>query len=266
MARRRGPILVLVSLVLALLAAWVANTWLSVRSAAKTGPTAESVVTAALDMPLGTRIKAEQVAVIEVPPGTAPKGSFQRVDEVIGQVTSTAVVSGEILLAQRLSASDQGSALASVVDRNMRAVTVRVDDMVGVSGFLEPGNRVDVIATKTEQGSGQVRATTILSNIKVIAADQTQPQDRSQPVVVRAVTLMVSPSDAELLLRGRAAGQIQLTLRNPLDQSDARTREPQPEPVKVVQAKPKVARVSAPEIMVIRGTQLGAASQKPSPN
>jgi pilus assembly protein CpaB len=264
MARRRGPILVLVSLVLAALAAWVANAWLSMRAAEKTEPVPEAVVIAAVDMPLGTRIKAGQVAVKEVPPGTGPKGSFERTDEVIGKVTSTAVVGGEILLAQRLADSDRGSALASVVDKNMRAVTVRVDDMVGVSGFLEPGNRVDVIATKTEPGSGQVRAMTILSNIKVIAVDQTTPQDRNQPAVVHAVTLMVSPTDAELLLKGRAAGQIQLTLRNPLDQSDARTREPQAEPVKVVQAKPKVVRVQAPEIMVIRGTQLGAAAQTPN--
>jgi pilus assembly protein CpaB len=267
MARRRGPILVLVSLLLAVLAAWVANGWLSMRAAAKTGPEPEPVVTAASDMPLGTRIKAEQLVVIEVPPGTAPKGSFQHIDQVVGKVTSTAVVGGEILLAQRLATSDKGSALASVVDKNMRAVTVRVDDMVGVSGFLVPGNRVDVIATKTEPGSGQVRATTILSNVKVIAVDQTTPQDPNQPAVVHAVTLMVTPSDAELLLKGRTAGQIQLTLRNPLDQSDARTREPQPEPVKVAAPKPKLAvKASEPEIMVIRGTQLAAASQKQRQN
>ncbi len=262
MARRRGPILVLVSLVLALFAAWVANAWLALRATPKAGPVPEPVVTATIDMPLGTKIKPEQVVVIGVTPGTAPKGSFQHVDEVIGKVTSAAVVSGEILLAQRLTGSNKGSALASIVDKNMRAVTVRVDDMVGVSGFLVPGNRVDVIATKTESGSGQVRAITILSNIKVIAVDQTTPQDRNQPVVVHAVTLMVTPSDAELLLKGRTAGQIQLTLRNPLDQSDARTREPAPEPVKVVQAKPRVAKVAAPEIMVIRGTEFGTASQK----
>ncbi len=262
MARRRGPILVLISLLLAFLAAWVANAWLSMRAAAKVGPEPEPVVTAATEMPLGTKIKDEQLVVIEVPPGTAPKGSFHRTTDVVGKVTSTSVVSGEILLKERLATSDKGSALASVVDRNMRAVTVRVDDMVGVSGFLVPGNRVDVIATKTEPGGGQVHATTILSNIKVIAVDQTTPQDPNQPVVVRAVTVMVSPADAELLLKGRTAGQIQLTLRNPLDQSDARTKEPPPQPVKVAQqAKPRSA---GPEITVIRGTQVGGPTQKPN--
>jgi pilus assembly protein CpaB len=259
MARRRGPILVVISLLLAVLAAWVANAWLTMRASAKIGPPPEAVVTAAADLPLGTKIKPEQVNVIEVPPGTAPKGSFQHVADVLGKVTSTAVVAGEILLQERLAGTGKGSALASVVDKNMRAVTVRIDDLVGVSGFIVAGNRVDVIATRSESG-GQVRASTILSNVKVIAVDQSTPQDPNQPVVVHAVTLMVSPSDAELLLKGKTAGQIQLTLRNPLDQSDARTREP--EPVKPPPPKPKLVKVSAPEIMIIRGTDVGNQSQK----
>jgi pilus assembly protein CpaB len=267
MARRRGPILVVISLILAVLAAWVANAWLAMRAAATVGPPPQPVVTAAVDMPLGTKIKAEQLVTIEIPPETVPKGSFHSAGEVVGKVTSTAVVSGEILLEQRLADSNKGSALASVVDKNMRAVTVRVDDMVGVNGFLVPGNRVDVIATRADPSSGQVRAMTILSNIKVIAVDQTKPQDPNQPVVVRAVTLMVTPADAELLLKGKTAGQVQLTLRNPLDQSDARTKEPQPEPPKVVQqAKPKIVKSTGPEITVIRGTDVGHPNQKPIPN
>jgi pilus assembly protein CpaB len=262
MARRRGPLLVVISLVLALFAAWVANNWLSMRASAKVGPAPEKVVIAAVDMPLGTKIEEQQLAMIEVLPGTSPKGAFHRFADVVGKVTSTAVVGGEILLSRRLASTGKGSALASVVEKNMRAVTVRVDDMVGISGFLAPGNRVDVIATKTDPGSAQVHATTILSNVKVIAVDQTNPQDPNQPVVVHAVTLVVTPADAELLLKGRTAGQIQLTLRNPLDQSDARTREPQPPAEKVAQqVKPKVVRAPTPEITVIRGTQVAHTTQ-----
>jgi pilus assembly protein CpaB len=263
MARRRGPILVVISLVLAVLAAYVANAWLVMRASAKTGPAPEPVVTAAVDMPLGTRLKEDQLLVIQVPPGTAPKGSFQRPSDLVGKVTSTAVVGGEILLDSRL-AMGKGSTLSSIVDKNMRAVTVRVDDMVGVSGFMAPGNRVDVISTKSEPGGGQVRATTILSNVKVIAVDQTAPMDPNQPVVVHAVTLMVTPPDAELLFRGRASGQIQLTLRNPLDQSDTRTKEPLV--AKIEPPKPKVAKASPPAITIIRGTEVGAATQKTTAN
>jgi pilus assembly protein CpaB len=264
MARRRGPILVVISLVMAVLAAWVANSWLAMRAAAKVGPEPEPVVTAAVDMPLGTKLKEQQLVIFEVPPGTAPKGSFHKAAEVVGKVTSTAVVAGEILLEQRLTGSGKGSALASVVDKNMRAVTVRVDDLVGVTGFLVAGNRVDVIATKADQGGGQIRASTILSNVKVIAVDQTTPQDPNQPVVVHAVTLMVTPADAELLFKGKASGQIQLTLRNPFDQSDTRTKEPPP-PIKEP-PKPKLVKVAAPQVTVIRGTDVGSVPQKAATN
>jgi pilus assembly protein CpaB len=258
MARRRGPILIAISLLLALLAAWIANAWLAMRANAKIGPAPEPVVTAAVDMPLGTKLKAEQLVVIQVPPGTAPKGSFQRTTDLVDKVTATSVVAGEILLEPRL-ATGKGSALAQIVDKNMRAVTVRVDDMVGVSGFLAPGNRVDVISTRQEPGTSGVRALTILSNVKVIAVDQTAPLDPNQPSVVHAVTLMVTPADAEVLFKGRASGMLQLTLRNPLDQSDTRTKEPAP--IKVVEPpKPKVVKAE-PQIMVIRGTDVGSTSQ-----
>jgi pilus assembly protein CpaB len=263
MARRRGPILVVISLVLALFAAWVANNWLSMRASAKIGPAAEKVVTAAVDMPLGTKIDEDQLALIEVLPGAAPKGAYHLIADVVGKVTSTPVLAGEILLAPRLASSGKGSALASIVDKNMRAVTIRVDDMVGTTGFMAPGNRVDVITTASYNGG--VHALTILSNVKVIAVDQSTPQDPSLPSVVHAVTLMVTPADAELLMKARSAGQLQLTLRNPLDQSDARSKLPsEPEPVKVVQVKKVVKVAPAPEITVIRGTEVKHTAQQTS--
>jgi pilus assembly protein CpaB len=137
----------------------------------------------------------------------------------------------------------------------MRAVTVRVDDVVGVAGFLLPGNRVDVIATEKDSLGTQVRASTILSNVKVLAVDQTASSDNNQPVVVHAVTLEVTPLDAEILLKGKTAGAIQLTLRNPLDESDART--PPPAAPKALAVKvPMPVKPLAPEVMVLRGTQL----------
>jgi pilus assembly protein CpaB len=258
MVRRRGPLLLMISLLLAGFAAWVANNWLAARAAAKPAPTQEQVVTAAIDIPLGTKIEERHLALIEMMPGNAPKGSFHSYADVVGKVSSSSVISGEILLAPRLADSGGGSALASVVDKNMRAVTVRVDDVVGVAGFLLPGNRVDVIATDRDGLGAQVHAKTILSNVKVLAVDQSAAADSNQPVVVRAVTLEVTPGDAEILLKGKTAGSIQLTLRNPLDESDARSKEPLPAPAKVVTVRVPVAvRTSAaPEITVIRGTQV----------
>ena len=257
MARRRGPLLLLISLLLAALAAWVANNWLSARAVAKPAPDQEQSVAAAMDIPLGTRIEQRHLAMIDMIPGKAPKGSFHKYEDVLGKVTSSAVLSGEILLAPRLADSGGGSALAAVVDKNMRAVTVRVDDVVGVAGFLLPGNRVDVIATEKDGLGNQVHAATILSNVRVLAVDQTASSDNNQPVVVHAVTLEVTPTDAEILLKGKTAGSIQLTLRNPLDESDARTRQPPPEPPKVMKVKlPAPPRQLGPEVTVIRGTQV----------
>jgi len=263
MARRRGPLLIVISLVLAMMAAWVANNWLSMRASAKVGPAEEKVVTAAVDMPLGTKIEEDQLALIDVLPGTAPKGAYHLIADVAGKVTATPVLAGEILLAPRLASGGKGSALASIVDKNMRAVTIKVDEMVGTAGFMMPGNRVDVIAAAAYNGAAH--AYTILSNVKVIAVDQTTPQDPSQPSVVHAVTLMVTPADAELLMKARTGAQLQITLRNPLDQSDARSKLPQEaEPVKVVQVK-KVVRVApAPEITVIRGTDVKHTAQQPA--
>ena len=255
MVRRRGPLLLMSSLLLAALAAWVANQWLAARAVAAPAPAQEQVVVAAIDIPLGTKIEERHVSAISMLPGQAPKGSFHTYADVLGKVASSSLISGEIVLAPRLADSGGGSSLASVVDKTMRAVTVRVDDVVGVAGFLLPGNRVDVIATEKDGLGTQVRASTILSNVKVLAVDQTASSDNNQPVVVHAVTLEVTPADAEILLKGKTAGAIQLTLRNPLDESDARTPRPEPPKPAAVRA-PMPVKPVAPEIMVLRGTQL----------
>ena len=147
MVRRRGPLLLMISLLLAALAAWVANQWLAARVVAAPAPAQEQVVVAAIEIPLGTKIEERHLSAISMLPGQAPKGSFHNASDVLGKVASSSIISGEILLAPRLADSGGGSSLASVVDKTMRAVTVRVDDVVGVAGFLLPGNRVDVIAT-----------------------------------------------------------------------------------------------------------------------
>jgi pilus assembly protein CpaB len=93
-----------------------------------------------------------------------------------------------------------------------------VDDVVGVGGFLLPGNRVDVLATKTTSaGSNSATSRTILENLRVLAVDQTAGTDKTQPVVVRAVTLEMSASEAEALVTAQTEGKLQLALRNPLN-------------------------------------------------
>ena len=271
MARRRGPLLLMISLLLAVFAAWVANNWIKARANSTPAAPMDHVITAAIDIPLGTKIEQRHLSMIDMIAGKTPSGSFHEYADVIGKVTSSGVIAGEILLAPRLAESGAGSALAAVVATNMRAVTVRVDDVVGVAGFLLPGNHVDIIETERDNLGNKVKAQTILSNVKVLAVDQTAASDSSQPMVVRAVTLEVTPADAEVLLKGKTAGSIQLALRNPLDESDTRTKPPEEPraPVKVAYIRVPVAPPkAAPEIVVIRGTEIshGPAGQSRDTN
>ncbi|HEY1313359.1 MAG TPA: Flp pilus assembly protein CpaB [Steroidobacteraceae bacterium] len=246
--------LIATSLLLAGSAAWMANRWLAARAAP--APVVNvHILASAMNLPVGTKIDSKQVKVMEVLPGEEPAGAFHDLKEIEGKVTVANVSAGQLLLAP-MFIKEGDSALAAVVGRDKRAVTVRVDDVVGVAGFLMPGNRVDVVATHKDDKTGAMTSETILSDIKVLAVDQTTAVNSNEPVVVHAVTLEVTPSDGETLLMGKAEGSIQLALRNPLDKGDARHKPPPP---KIVAKAPVVVR--DPAIMVIRGTLVGRDSQ-----
>ncbi len=250
--RGRGALLILVSLLLAGGAAWVANNWVIARNKApeKLQPGTASVLVAAIEIPFGTRIEARHVQVIQMLAGTAPKGAFGKVEEIEGRVSRAAMLPGEILLAERFATAGEGSTLAAVVGENMRAVSIRVDDVAGVAGFLLPGNRVDVISAYREER--ETRSETVVQNVRVLAVDQTAATDRAEPVVVRAVTLEVSPADAELLIEAKQRGSLQLALRNPLDQDVKHKPAPvvAKAPVKLGPPRP------APGVTIIRGTHV----------
>jgi pilus assembly protein CpaB len=260
MARKRSTILILLSLVLGVGAVWVANSWVAARTAARPAAQQASVVVAAMDVPFGTKLEARHLKTMEVVPGHEPSGSFHEVKDVEGKVTTAAMLTGEIVLRGRLVDSTAGSALAAIVDKSMRAVTVRVDDVVGVAGFLLPGNRVDVVAARKEKE--RYVTETILFNLPVLAVDQTASTDKNEPVVVRAVTLQMTPAQAETLVRGRAEGTIQLTLRNPLDDAlpVAPPTKPAPPPQRL--AARYTPAPKAPEIQIIRGTQVRSSEAK----
>ncbi len=243
MARRTGPLLIFASLVLAGGAAWLANRWVNTGASPTT-----HVLTAAMDLPLGTKIEARHLSQMETITGKEPAGSYHELREIEGKVSKALIISGQILMAPMFVEAGQGSSLAAVVATNKRAVTVRVDDVVGVAGFLLPGNRVDVVATR-KLDNGDTVSDTILSNVKVLAVDQTAASNSSEPVVVRAVTLEVTPKEAEILLKGKSAGSIQLTLRNPLDESDARHKQV------AVKVRSSLPPPSA-GVTVIRGTRM----------
>jgi pilus assembly protein CpaB len=261
MARVRGPILIVSSLLLACGAAWMANKWIAARAAPIRVAATTLVLTAAIDLPLGTTISTRHVRSIEMIPGQEPAGTFHDEHEIDGKVTSVNVQAGQLLMASMFAKQGE-TALAANVEKNKRAVTVRVDDVVGVAGFLLPGSHVDVVATRKDDRTSVVTSDTILSNVKVLAVDQTAATNSNEPVVVRAVTLEVTPLEAELLLKGKAAGSIQLALRNPLDDGDARHTESEPIKIKAQLPQHVAAPVRDPTITIIRGTSVAQQAER----
>jgi pilus assembly protein CpaB len=255
MPKRRGLVLIALSLLMAIGAAYVANEWVI----AKVMPTPEEaenrqqVIAAAISIPFATKVEARHLKFVDLQEDLAPEGFYTATDQVLGMVSTTAIPRGEILVAERFRAHSAGSTLAALVNTDMRAVTVRVDDVVGVAGFLLPGNRVDVLASR-KQTNKRAETETILRNIKVLAVDQTAAADTNEPVIVRAVTLEMLPRQAEELFRARTEGSIQLTLRNPLAKEIE--APPPPPPRVVVRQAPRPRPAPPTEVMVIRGTSV----------
>ena len=262
MVKRRGIVLVFLSLLMAVGAAFVANKWIDARVMPAQDNTlnSASVVAAAMSIPFATKVEERHLKLVEMPQGLTPDGFFKSIDEVIGKVSTTNISRGEILVTERFRTHTTGSTLAALVNPNMRAVTVRVDDVIGVAGFLLPGNTVDILASR-RNGQNRAITETILKNIKVLAVDQTAAAESNEPVIVRAVTLEMLPRQAEILFQARTEGKIQLTLRNPLEAEPE--VKPPPRKKRVVARRAPVKRKAAlPEVTVIRGTSVDKTKTK----
>jgi pilus assembly protein CpaB len=220
---RRSLLMIFISLALATAAALLASNWMLDRAelAQSQRPTTQGLMIASRDLSAGTRLESDDVQAMQVVTADRPMGSFISKDEIVGQIVTTELRAGELVLAPHLSEDVEGSALAALLSPNMRAVAVRVDDVVGVAGFILPGNHVDVIATRDD--GRQTVAQTLLSNVRVLAVDQQASADPTTPQVVRAVTLEVTPQGAEAIARARHQGQLQLSLRHPRDGRDGPT-------------------------------------------
>jgi pilus assembly protein CpaB len=235
-----------ISLVMGLGAAWMADSWLSARLNASPDDNLRSVVVATVEIPFGQMVEAQQVTTMRMPMDTIPDDAFDSTDKAVGKIATFDILKGDIMRGARLSEHLGGSTLASLIATDKRAISVRVDDVVGVGGFLLPGNRVDVLATKKTDGAGNNAVSrTILENLRVLAVDQTAGTDKTQPVVVRAVTLEMTTAEAETLVTAQTEGKLQLTLRNPLnDQKKIATVAPAPAaPVMAMAAAPAPKRV-----------------------
>lgn len=258
MLRRRGFTLIILSLAFALGAAWIARGWMQARLNGGHADAGMQTVVAATEIPFGLKVEARHLRVITLPTGTAIGDHFSSIDEVVGLVALEKVVPGEILLKQQFAKNSGGSTLAALLPPTMRAMTVPVNDVVGVAGFLLPGNRVDVVEARMVDQ--RAITDTVLRDLLVLAVDQTDSRDKTAPEVVRAVTVEVSPPQAEVLVKAMTEGKIQLTLRSPMaaDISEPQPAPaPPPPPTKVIRhSRAPVVRAVNDAVTIIRGTDV----------
>ena len=189
-------------------------------------PEGTQVVVAGRDLPSGTMLTREDLELIDWPSRNVPEGFFSQVGEVIGRGVIGNVHQNEPLLAAKLASKEAGGGLPITIPAGLRAVSVEVDEVVGVAGFVLPGTRVDVLATVMPNNNRSETTTRIiLQKIPVLTADQSfQTDPAGDPVLVTVVTLLVRPDEAEALTLASTEGQIQLALRNTLDVDSVSTR------------------------------------------
>jgi pilus assembly protein CpaB len=232
------------------------------------GIAAGKVVVAAVDVEPGSRIKPEMLAIVDWPSGSVPPGAFTKTDALNDRVVRAGLVRGEALVERKLMPAGAQGGLSAVISEGKRAMTVRVNDVVGVAGFALPGTYVDVMVNaQQDRGRGESPipvSVTVLENVLVLAVAQEAGRDETKPKVVSAVTLELTPADAERLDLARSVGTLSLVLRNQLDKAQAsspgiskdalfrglqQVAAPAPQVVKVVEQKAaprKVVTVSAP--------------------
>jgi pilus assembly protein CpaB len=184
-----------------------------------------TAVVASRDLPAGSVIGREDVKTVSWPGSAVPQGFATEAGDVVGRGLITEVRQNEPLLDWKLAQREAGGGLSITIPEGMRAVSVRVDEVVGVAGFVLPGTRVDVLVTVVPSSDRMQSITrTILTNIRTLAADQRYQQDiEGEPRYVTVVTLLVTPEQAETLTLAATEGRIQLALRNALDASETVT-------------------------------------------
>lgn len=210
-----------------LLAGYVALVYVSEEPAPLEAATpSRTVVVANRTLPAGSIVRREDVKTVGWPGSAVPEGFAIQAGDVVGRGVIVEVRENEPLLDWKLAQREAGGGLSITIPEGMRAVSVRVDEVVGVAGFVLPGTRVDVLVT-VMPGTDRTQTTTriILQNVRALAADQQYQQDTDgEPRYVTVVTLLVTPEDAEALTLAATEGRIQLALRNILDADQTVTR------------------------------------------
>jgi pilus assembly protein CpaB len=210
----------LVAIVIASACCWLVYRIVNVKMSTAKPLSTTIVIAASKDIPLGAVLTTPDLTTMTLS-GTPPKGAILKQEDAVGRGVITNISQGEPILDSQLASLGSGGGLAPTIPQGMRACAVRVDEVVGVAGFVTPGMRVDVLASGNPPGEGQnegVVTETILQNIQVLSAGTDIQRDQEgKPLQVQVVNLLVTPEQAELLSLAANSLKIQLVLRNPLD-------------------------------------------------
>jgi pilus assembly protein CpaB len=190
----------------------------------------QQVVVAATDLQIGSSLDEHSVRVIDWPANAVPKNAISSPGDVIGRGLVMPVLENEPILPTTLAPKDAGAGLPPAIPQGLRALSVRVNEVIGVAGYVLPGTHVDVVATVNPgEKQGDITSKVILTNVLVLAAGTKMEHDAdNKPMAVNVVTLLVNPDEAERLTLAAGEGKIQLALRNPLDKEAPMTRGVRP--------------------------------------
>lgn len=267
MRRIRPLLMVLSSLGLGLLAMAAAAQWLRERSELHTEP----VLVLARDLEAGTRLTPDMLEVVRWPRESGLSQPLRSPEQAQQRVLAVRMLRGEPLLPARLAPQGETGGLSAVLQPGQRAVTVKVNEVVGVAGFALPGHYVDVMVHTTDT-QNQPISRIVLERIQVLAVAQDVTPQENKPRVVNAVTLLVTPEQAERMDLARSVGQLSLVLRNQIDLAQVSTQGARKQdmlpaataPVAPAMARPPVRRqpqaapeppAAAPTPEILRGAQ-----------
>ena len=233
------------------------------------------LVVAKNELPIGAMLTSEDVRVVEYPAEAYPQGGFENIDDVIDRSITQPILSNEPITTGRVTEKGEGFGLAPLIPPGYRAIAISVNQVSGVSGFIIPGSKVDILLTAVPLGGDEMLTTTVLENVTVLSTGhKQQPNANGQPENVPVVNMLLTPDQTELLYLATQEGRIQLVLRNPKDEEETaeereaksvadlfRDSEPAPKPRPAVRRPapaPQVVQMEPPppaffQVEMIRG-------------
>jgi len=221
-----------------------------------------SAVVASHDLPLGTLVTKEDVKLVPWPSSDPLPGGFDTVEKVLNRGVVASVMKNEPLAESKLAPVEAGAGLPPTIPTGMRAISVKVNEVIGVAGFTVPGTRVDILAMVRDNGNSMSRI--VVTNVLVLTAGTKYDQDESRkdgkPIRTTVVTLAVTPTDAERIALAATEGQIVLALRNPLDGESAATSG-----VRMAELMSGVSHAPAPKVVTVAGVRKAIVPPPPPP-